>query len=1101
VRIELPLLVARRGPRLWEAWVAMLPFRESGPSLAALRDDLALAVMERFERTPVDELGAYQRAPHQRLVHVQIDTIARDQRRGIKRPLAGRMGVLLEKFPCDDFWIATPTRLPEARFVVERPDQLAAALERRLAAWSLKHDLESLAPFAARPEEHLEILDVDVYPPSLLPRGPQVVGTAATRPRASAPETALEIEEQRRRNRLNAKTLRAVARNLSHAADDEGLDRALAREGLVASLADELTSREGMALVLVGPSGVGKTAVIHELTRRLLERSRATGRRRDVWRLDGGRFIAGQKYVGQWEARAHSLCQELAETADILYADDLASLVWAGRTSDSDNNLARFIEPHLSRGEITVIAECTPDRLDAVREEAPGFAALFRVIEVPPLSERDTLHVLLGVLRSLEEDESALPPRLSPAALELVVAGVRRFRPSVPLPGPAVRLLRRVLAGAGRAQATARWFETGDVLEALRAETGLPPFIVGSEPPRAKQSVRAELEVMVAGQPEALDAVTDVVMALQAGLGDPEKPLANLMFVGPTGVGKTETAKALARYLFGGEDRLVRFDMSELSSPASVGRLVGQAGGLDGELAVALRSQPFRVILFDEVEKAHPRVFDALLQLLGEGRLTDPSGRTADARQSVVIMTSNLGVREALHRPGFLGAPDDGRQHYLTAVQGFFRPEFFNRIDRVVPFRALDRAALRLVVEHALQQLLSRRGIQRGNVVVDVEPVLLDLLVEQAYDPRFGARPLRRALERELTVPLAHHLVARRAEELALVDVFRQGDSLGLAVRLLVDAPAAPEANEFPAGLEQLHAELARLRTQAVALRSSPHVGALARREGPEDARESLLFDVDELVSDLERMEGAATSETYEEVPDVIRVTKLRRGYEDPRERPGFLEVPFQKRRRALEREVAPQVSTLRDRLILLEHQLASPPEPCTLLIACVGLFDAEALEAVAQAALPVLLRGTRLEERVSQDAVAQWIEAGDRSMRGSLRRLAFCYQGPGSRGVLQPLAGWALVRVVSEAREVTVPVRLELLGGMGPEAIAAHDGRVAADREARARRVTVEAPPPGVVTLRRASPRDPLVAVATGRPVHPPEAFAAALLRARSTV
>jgi hypothetical protein len=233
----------------------------------------------------------------------------------------------------------------------------------------------------------------------------------------------------------------------------------------------------------------------------------------------------------------------------------------------------------------------------------------------------------------------------------------------------------------------------------------------------------------------------------------------------------------------------------------------------------------------------------------------------------------------------------------------------------------------------------------------------------------------------------------------------------------------------------------------------------------------------------------------------VIRVTKLRRGYEDPRERPGFLEVPFQKRRRALEREVAPQVSVLSDRLIFLEHQLASPPEPCTLLIACVGLFDAEALEAVAQAALPGLLRGTRLEERVSPDAVAQWIEASDRSMRNSLRRLAFCYQGPGARAVLQGLAGWALVRVVSEAREVTVPVRLELLAGTGPEAIAAHDVLVAADREARARRVTVEAPPPGVVTLRRASPREPLVAVATGRPVHPEEAFAAALLRAWRTV
>jgi ATP-dependent Clp protease ATP-binding subunit ClpC len=1109
MRIELPLLVARRGPRLWEAWVPQLPGREQGPSLAALRDDLALAVMERFADEPVAALGAYQRAPHQRLVHLEIDSVARDQKRGIKRPLVGRIGVLLEKWPGDDFWVATPTRLPGAQLVVERPEDLPGALLQQLQAFALEHELESLAPFVAAKDEYVSILDVDVYPPSPLPqRSPHTFSGSAIAGAASKSESesALEREERRRRRRLSATTLRAVARNLSHAADDDTLERAFGREGLVRALAEELASREGLALVLTGPSGVGKTAVVHEVTRRLAEHARLSGQRRDVWRMDGGRFIAGMKYVGQWEARARLLCEELVETADVLHADDLASLVWAGRTSDSDNNLARFLEPHLARGELTVLAESTRERLEVVREQAPTFAALFRVVEVPALGERDTLLALLGVLRDLEaEGDSGQPPRLSPAALEAVVSGVRRFHPTDPLPGPAVRLLRRILAGPGKAEPTGRRFDVPDVLEALLAETGLPPFVVGTARVRPREEVRQDLLAMIAGQPEAVDAVADVVMTLQAGLGDPGKPLANLLFVGPTGVGKTETAKALARYLFGSDDRLVRFDMSELASPDSIGRLVGEAGGLESELAVALRSQPFRVILFDEVEKAHPRVFDALLQLLGEGRLTDPGGRTADARQSVIIMTSNLGVREAAARPGFLGGgAGDGGQHYLGAVRAFFRPEFFNRIDRIVPFRALDRSALRIVVEHALGDLLSRRGIQRGNVMVDVEPALLDLLVEQAYDPRYGARPLRRTLERQLTVPLAHHLVARQGEELALVELFGQAAGLGLGVRVLGDArPAPPEEGEEVAWtLERLRGEVVRLRAAIPALAASPRVRAFERQDAAADTgRESLLAEVEGLAEGLGGLDEEDIAETsYQEALDDRggKVDLLRRGARGGlRARPTYREIPFTVRRRALERELLPRVHDLRARLAVLEHQLAADAAPCILLLECVGLHDDGALWAAATAALPQLLRPRRLEEVATRDGDHRWTETTPTASSPSPRRLAFAYEAPGARGVLETLEGWALVRVQSGAREVTVPVRVELLSGSDPGTISLRDARLSAEREARRRAPAAGPALPEVVTLRRLSPDGPLIAVATGTPVTPEPAFAAALLRA----
>jgi len=508
---------------------------------------------------------------------------------------------------------------------------------------------------------------------------------------------------------------------------------------------------------------------------------------------------------------------------------------------------------------------------------------------------------------------------------------------------------------------------------------------------------------------------------------------------------------------------------------------------------VALRSQPFRVILFDEVEKAHPRVFDALLQLLGEGRLTDASGHTADARQSVIIMTSNLGVREAASRAGFMGTGDDGKQHYLAAVQGFFRPEFFNRIDRVVPFRTLDRAALRVVVEHALGELLSRRGIQQGNVVVEVEPTLLDLLVEQAYDPRYGARPLRRALERQLTVPLAHHLVTRHGDELALVEVFRRDETLGLSVRVLADAPPATGGDgATPWTLEHLRAEVIRLRAAVAQLQRSPRVRAIL--EGARTAvheRHALLDDLDIVAEQLGALDDERIAElTYAEVPD-DHDDRLR--WREPR-----FEVPVTVRRRALERELAPQVLGLRDRLAVIGHQLEAPDDPCTLLFECVGLHDGGALEAAASAVMPELLRPRRFEEVLAVDGILRWEDPPPKSLPRNLRRLAFAYQRPGARRVLEALQGCALVRCAMGAREVTVPVRLELLSGRGPDAVAERDRRIAADREARRTGAGQgAAAAPGVVTLRRTSPSAQVVAMATGLLVSPEPAFAAALLRA----
>ena len=287
------------------------------------------------------------------------------------------------------------------------------------------------------------------------------------------------------------------------------------------------------------------------------------------------------------------------------------------------------------------------------------------------------------------------------------------------------------------------------------------------------------------GQPDAVQTVVDLVTVIKAGLNDPQKPLGCFFFVGPTGVGKTEMAKNLAEYLFGSRDRILRFDMSEYAEPFTVGKLIGAAHGDDeGELTKRIRLQPFSVVLLDEFEKAHPSIFDVMLQVLGEGRLTDAAGRTADFRNAIILMTSNLGASPREQRKPGLRADETHRSrdaHFREQVENFFRPEFVNRIDRVVVFQALERDAMRQIAARELAQLLERDGITRRNLLVEIAEPVMDLLLETGFSPLYGARPLKREIERQIIVPLARHLVAHRITGSQLIQIGRDGQELQLS--------------------------------------------------------------------------------------------------------------------------------------------------------------------------------------------------------------------------------------------------------------------------------------------------------------------------------
>ena len=321
-----------------------------------------------------------------------------------------------------------------------------------------------------------------------------------------------------------------------------------------------------------------------------------------------------------------------------------------------------------------------------------------------------------------------------------------------------------------------------------------------------RQQSMAALQNRIIGQRAALEAATDVIGIAKARLNDPDRPLGTLLFLGPTGVGKTECAKAIAAYLFGDADKLLRFDMNEFVEPGSAARLVGTFWQPEGLLTAAIRRQPFAVVLLDEIEKAHPEVFDLLLQVLGEGRLTDAHGRLADFTNAIVILTSNLGARQTMSGFGF--RQDDRIDPALFKIEadGFFRPEFFNRLDRIVPFTRLSREDVGKIATGLIQDLLQREGLARRKCLLQVDPEALARIVDQGFDPRFVARVLKRAIERHLTRAVSECIAQGLPETFTHIHVYPTMQQVAVHVQGLTQVsvnPPRPDLSDEAGALEK----------------------------------------------------------------------------------------------------------------------------------------------------------------------------------------------------------------------------------------------------------------------------------------------------------
>jgi ATP-dependent Clp protease ATP-binding subunit ClpC len=546
-------------------------------------------------------------------------------------------------------------------------------------------------------------------------------------------------------------------------------------------LADALKGKGARSILVVGKAGVGKTALIHELVRR---RSGFGFASTPFWATSGARLVAGMTGYGMWQERCDAFWQEAEKTEAIVHFGNLLEFMNTGKSEHSTQGVASFFRQRFARGQALAILECTPEQLPLVEREDPAMLTVLRQLTVEEPTPEASRKILYQVAMRSRTDVSAAGENrrrlaklllreepaspISEAALERLDRLHRRYAGYSAYPARPLRFLRGLLKKSHHWDEQTPEINVGDVSVAFAKETGLPSFLLDEELSFDVDHTTRWFQERVIGQTAAVKLIVDLLATTKAALTRPRRPIASLLFTGPTGTGKTEMAKSLARFFFGDERRMARFDMSEYADGFAVTRLVGGLTGDEGALTARIREQPFSVLLFDEFEKAHSSFFDLLLQMLGDGRLTDGRGRLADFTNSIIVMTSNLGAQG--FRRARTGFETEGRdaafaseirkaqRNFTHAVQEFLRPEIFNRIDHIVPFVPLDRTTVELITKREIRLVEERHGLRLRGVTLEVSHEAIANLAKRGYDTRYGARTLKRLIERELLTPLATQL-------------------------------------------------------------------------------------------------------------------------------------------------------------------------------------------------------------------------------------------------------------------------------------------------------------------------------------------------------
>lgn len=573
--------------------------------------------------------------------------------------------------------------------------------------------------------------------------------------------------------RAETRVLDQYSRDLTLIAGGGGADPVVGREREISRVIQILSRRTKNNPVLVGEPGVGKTAVAEGLARRVARGEVPdTLKNRRIVTLDLASMLAGTKYRGDFEDRVKCIIKEVQRAGDVIvFIDELHTIVGAG-SAEGAIDAANILKPALGRGEIQVIGATTPEEYRKHIEKDAALERRFQPVDVPEPDEACCVRMLRALRGSLETHHGL---QITDEAISAAVRLSVRYICDRFLPDKAIDLLDEAashvrLESGPQARQTV---EASDVADVVSAWTGVPASAISE--PESERLLRLEeaLHRRVIGQDEAVSAVARAIRRGRVGLSDPRRPMGSFIFLGPTGVGKTELCRALAEAVYGDRDALIRLDMSEYMEKHAVSKLIGSPPGYvgygeGGQLTERVRRRPWSVVLFDEIEKAHEDVYNLLLQIMEDGRLTDSAGRRADFRSTIVVMTSNIGAKAITEdRPalGFSGAPRDGdgavKEAVMAELRRTFRPEFLNRVDDTIVFRRLSREDVRQIARGMTEAVCGR--MRELGVELRVTDEALDMLAERGFDPAYGARPLRRQISALLEDPAADAILTGRA--------------------------------------------------------------------------------------------------------------------------------------------------------------------------------------------------------------------------------------------------------------------------------------------------------------------------------------------------